>query len=559
MNSGKPIKTLADYLVIALSPALIILLVHSLCFFLVDIFYHGTAGGVRWVLFWFVLAAVLIARIGIEQGTGHAMVYGLALAGATWCYLAIVQGSIVFGAVLLAIVWFTAHKLTLNCTLIDDDIDASGQGLLQPVRRLPQLFQKLKKLNLKTAVLIPALHTPPPAASTKKAPAPGIWLIYYSLAALPIFGLGQTLLPAGDLEARHRGLVYLFLYLASALGLLMTTSFLGLRRYLRQRYLDMPGYIAFGWVQFGVIAAGVVLCLSLFLPRPGAGEAWGTLRYKVDTQLRRASEYAARFNPHGTGSGRAGNQSSANGQQENSSAQTDQKSDLNPDKTPGGGAQGDKPSGGPQKTDGTTGQAGGEKPGQPSTDLAPAARSIYSWLKFLFLVVVLIVFAWVIYRYRVMILMALQSAWAALRNFIATLFGYLKPAAQILPPGVKPVPVASFKSFTNPFLTGSDQLWPPEKLITYSYCALQSRVLDPLAEPGSPQTPREFCRQLSLEMPDLATELEQLALLYGHVAYGASLPASYNPEHLRSLWSKLPPLGRRLKAPSNQDQVVDNH
>ena len=100
----------------------------------------------------------------------------------------------------------------------------------------------------------------------------------------------------------------------AALGLLVTTSFLGLRRYLRQRYLVMPGNIAFGWVQFGVIGAALVLCLSLLLPRPGAGEAWGALRYHVDYQIRRASEYAARFNPHGSGSGRAGNQSAPNAQ-----------------------------------------------------------------------------------------------------------------------------------------------------------------------------------------------------------------------------------------------------
>src|ERR1039458_3589861 len=122
MKTGKPTKTLADYLVIAVSPALIMVLVHSLCFFLVEVFYRGeAAGGVRWVLFWFVLAVVLIARIGIEQGDGQAMVYGLALACVTWLYLSTIQPNVVFGALLLGIVWFTAHKITCNCTLIDEE------------------------------------------------------------------------------------------------------------------------------------------------------------------------------------------------------------------------------------------------------------------------------------------------------------------------------------------------------------------------------------------------------------------------------------------------------
>ncbi len=305
MSIERPSKTPTDYLVIAVSPALIMVMVHSLCFFLVDIFYRGEAvGGVRWVLFWFVLAVVLIARIGIEQSAGHAMGYGLTLAGATWMYLSTVQPNVVFGAMLLGIVWFTAHKLTCNCTLIDEDEDASGQGLLQLLWRLPRRFKKSSPPPIMdvSRTRAASLRVPAPKkVKSASSPPPGIWLIYYSLLALPVFGLGQTLLPAGDLAARHRGFIYLFLYLAAALGLLVTTSFLGLRRYLRQRYLAMPGYIVLGWVQCGVVAVIMVLGATLLLPRPGGGDAWVNLRYHVDYQISRASEFAARFNPHGKG------------------------------------------------------------------------------------------------------------------------------------------------------------------------------------------------------------------------------------------------------------------
>ena len=74
MDTDRPSKTAADYLVIAVSPVLIMVMVHSFCFFLVEVFYRGEAtGGVRWVLFWFVLAVVLITRIGIEQGDGQGL------------------------------------------------------------------------------------------------------------------------------------------------------------------------------------------------------------------------------------------------------------------------------------------------------------------------------------------------------------------------------------------------------------------------------------------------------------------------------------------------------
>jgi hypothetical protein len=132
MTRGKPQKTAADYIVVALSPVLIMALVGSLCFFLIEVFYQGPTGGVaRWVMFWFVVAIVLVARIAIEKSSEHAGVYGLALAAAMWLYLARMTPSYLLSIVLLAIVWFCAHKLVWDCTLIDDDEDASGRGLLQ--------------------------------------------------------------------------------------------------------------------------------------------------------------------------------------------------------------------------------------------------------------------------------------------------------------------------------------------------------------------------------------------------------------------------------------------
>ena len=158
MNSPKPAKTLADYMVIGISPVLIMLLVGSLSFFLVQVFYRGEAvGSVRWVVFWFVMAVVLVSRIGIEQGAGQAAVYGLALAGATWIYLVQIHPAYLMGIILLGTVWWCAHKLTWDCTLIDDDVDASGSGLLQSAREERRF--KLEK-------------TPSGPAGKKRRPSP---------------------------------------------------------------------------------------------------------------------------------------------------------------------------------------------------------------------------------------------------------------------------------------------------------------------------------------------------------------------------------------------------
>ena len=296
--AGKPQKTVVDYMVMALSPALIMALVGALCFFLIEIFYRGQdAAGVRFVMFWFILAIVLVSRIAIEESPERAALFGMALALAVWLYLVRTHPAYLLGIFLLGVIWFCAHKLVWDCTLIDEDEDSCGQGLLQSAP--------------------PAAPAPPAAETSKMKPlikpkrrkatsAPGRSVVWFSLAALPLFGLGQMLLPAGETGSRRLGMELLFLYLAAALGLLMTTSFLGLRRYLRQRYLKMPGVIALGWIKFGGGVAVAVLVAALFLPRPGAQAAWSEVRIKVDGQLRRASQYATRGNPHGQGQGRAG-------------------------------------------------------------------------------------------------------------------------------------------------------------------------------------------------------------------------------------------------------------
>src|SRR5437016_12586845 len=67
----------ADYVAMLLSPLLIMALVGSLVFFLLEILYAGQhLGNMRWILFFFVFAAVLVARISLMPDiAGRAPVY----------------------------------------------------------------------------------------------------------------------------------------------------------------------------------------------------------------------------------------------------------------------------------------------------------------------------------------------------------------------------------------------------------------------------------------------------------------------------------------------------
>jgi hypothetical protein len=512
---SKPQKTVADYMVIALSPVLIMALVGSLCFFLIEVFYRGKMmGGVCWVMFWFIIGIVLVSRIAIEKSTEHAALYGLGLALATWFYLVRTQPAYLVGIVLLAVVWFCAHKLVWDCTLIDDDQDSSGQGLLQ---NAPAPAAVKPKPGKKPVRKISAPHSP------------GRWVVYFSLAALPLFGVGQVLLPGEDAASRRAGFVFLACYLAAALGLLVTTSFLGLRRYLRQRYLKMPPAIALAWLKFGVGVACMVLIGAIFLPRPGANEAWATLRYQIDYQLRRASEYAAPANPPGQGQGRPGNGA--------------------------GGKQGEAPKPSQEQGSKQTGSQqmpGGTKSPPQSNPKAPTGQTggIYNLLRVAFLIIaVLAIGGWIIRRRNLLLEMA-RSIIAALKEFFGKLFDLTpsrKPAKTAGPVFI-PAKHSTFAEYKNPFFAAKDHAWPPEQIIIYSYEAVQVWAKEQGTAARPEETAREFCNRLGEHPSELDSGLTQLARLYAHAAYGKKLPPDSDLEPIKELWRLLPTAAARTTA-----------
>jgi Domain of unknown function (DUF4129) len=530
MDLTKPKKTPADYLVIAVSPVLIMLLVGSLSFFLIQVFYRGEAiGSVRWVLFWFVMAAVLVSRIGIEQGNAHAAAYGLALAAATWLYLARIHPAYFLGTLLLGVVWWCANRLTRDCTLIDDSEDASGSGLLQNIgeNRKGSKVPKPEPEDKKPAS-ISRNQGKNKRRSTSPHP-PGLWVVYFSLAALPLFGIGQMLLPTDDVSSHQMGFIFLFVYMTAALGLLLTTSFLGLRRYLRQRFLEMPGNIAFGWVKFGIGVAFVVLMATLLLPRPGVGDTWKSLRYHVDYQIHRASEYAARFNPHGKGRGQSDNEikkTEQSGKSQNSEAHENKEKEQSGNNSQNGQNQ-------------TT-----QNQSPTQTHAGPVsnglAGQLYKLFRDLLMLAVILLATWWLFRRRYLILQMIQSFIAELVQFFRNLFQFNLMLKKKIADKKEHAPkLRLFAAYKNPFFTGGAQSWPPERVILYSYEAVQAWARERGINPQPQQTAREFCRDLCEKFPEISSELNRLAFLHGHATYGTKLPENCNLEPVRQLWRYL--------------------
>jgi hypothetical protein len=322
--------TLVDYVVIAINPAIIMVLIASLVYFLLEMFYQGQyPARLHYCLTLFIVGAVLIARISIEEGWERASIFAAAMAVAICLAMQkfvsykgtnFEQFGWAINLGLVALTWWCAFKLTWDCTLVDDSQDASGQGLLQtagldsPDDETPRKGGQAhfahrasqnepvpdssadvdrekgdspppRPVDVRLAMpaaaedsILPADRETAPEKSRwerfierrRRPHAPGVWVVYFSLAALPMFGLGQAFIPESNETSRRYAFLLLAVYVAAALALLLTTSFLGLRRYLRQRRLEMPPAMAGVWLATGAVLIVALLFLTALLPRPNA-------------------------------------------------------------------------------------------------------------------------------------------------------------------------------------------------------------------------------------------------------------------------------------------------
>ncbi|MCH2182352.1 MAG: hypothetical protein MK108_10135 [Mariniblastus sp.] len=306
---------LTVWLAQVLGPILIMGMVGSLVFFFIEIVYRGPhATRLCWVLGLFTIASVLVSRVSIQEGFERASFFGLALAIATLITSTVIvdfdYGLKIFEpvtiVVLIGMVMWSSSKLTWDCTVVDNSRDVSASGLLDfAARRFRRSSQASQSLDRSTDEsrseerettaensqigrgILQRLFSRAGRQNT-----PGLWVFYFSLFALPVFGMGQWF---ADSHSRV-GDTWIFLlfavYLGSGLGLLMVTSLLGLNRYLGRRNLPLPLPIAQGWLTIGSLLAVLMMGLVLLIPRPDmAGGTSDALAWFSST-ARRASDKA---------------------------------------------------------------------------------------------------------------------------------------------------------------------------------------------------------------------------------------------------------------------------
>ena len=305
-SKRKPRKSFADYVAILVAPLLIMAMVGSLVFFLLEAFVgqdldSRIGSRLRWVMFWFVVGSVLVGRIAVQNGSSYAGIYAFGLAAATGMWIMKFFGFVWIPIALLAVIWWATHKLTWDVTLIDDEEDASGEGLLQaagvdmPDTAAVDETGAAVEDEADDGDRVPIWKRIFVNRSERKgrAHSPGLWIVWISLIALPVFGFGQLGLDETDGE-RRIAFIFLMVYIVSALSLLLCASFLGLRRYLRQRYLKMPLGVTGAWMTLGIGIMIATILACLILPRPDASMSLPQLVDKVGEAAQEASEWAFR-------------------------------------------------------------------------------------------------------------------------------------------------------------------------------------------------------------------------------------------------------------------------
>jgi len=266
-----------DYFLAAIAPVFIIGMIGSLVYFIITICYQGSfTERLMWILGLYTVAAVLIARIAIEQSRQVAYAYMFALGTAT--LFVTPQFFVVSGAmavfsfpilvVLLVMIAVLADRITFDCTSMNEQVQSTGVGLLQSLGLVKSERKKSEpKLTSSRKVDESPTEETKKKSSTKRKHNPGVWVLYFALFALPLFGLGQLVIQS-DVDRRW-AFSYLFFYLLNSLFLLVLISLLSLRKYLRERGVPMETSFAVRWLVIGMTSVFVILMILSLLPIPG--------------------------------------------------------------------------------------------------------------------------------------------------------------------------------------------------------------------------------------------------------------------------------------------------
>lgn len=325
-----PLSVITNMVVI---PGATFVMVVSLLFFLIEVrsvFLPGT-GTLRWLGFWFVLATVLIARLG--KITGDTEKQGCYTGGLTVAtLLAVVHFSARNGGglmsalvncLIIVAVWRFATAVTRGLSLEGEDPRRLGRRVYGLERVALEQWNK-KNPSERPKILRPedvgkAKRAPNPDGAPKRRPRPGVAVARLAAGVLVVFALGEPILLRAPPALGERGLAWMILFLLATGVVLGASAAANALRRVRQA----EGRVAITTLPTRLVAAGLAMAvlLSMALAMPG-------ISYRGSGELRTAQGGPGHWNvdvdrgsetdpsPGGEVPGESGGESAASGGQE---------------------------------------------------------------------------------------------------------------------------------------------------------------------------------------------------------------------------------------------------
>ncbi|MBI5095328.1 MAG: DUF4129 domain-containing protein [Candidatus Hydrogenedentes bacterium] len=331
-------RSLTDWLLDALTPLMIFIMVTSVIFFLLDVRFVYTEvhdANLRWVAFSFILGVVALNRLIAREGTQESFLYFVALAGAIGMYTLATTNAYDVGSVasnfmnrpwiatgfnmcIVAFIWWLTNRLTHECC-VDDNPLAGDMGILTGTARKFQESLRAKPAEQVSAASKESLWVPkkkapvismnvieavdpldydpnrwkPKGPAAVEAPVrplpkrhPGISVFYFSIPVMFIFAVGLRVVQNGGEGFVSAGKFYMGLYTVCALALLNLTSLAQLREYFRARKTPIPGMIGVFWIGLGAVMVAVVLFGATALPMPSLPPAAYVQEHQYDPWAR---------------------------------------------------------------------------------------------------------------------------------------------------------------------------------------------------------------------------------------------------------------------------------
>jgi len=540
----------------------------------------GAIGPLRWVIFWFLLAIIAIARIRTKYGgaaiagyyTALLAKYGGAaiagyytalLAGAMCLFVWVYSGrvgsmyggggggdslTLLFNFALVGLVWWAATAVTREATL-EENVETQLEGGLWSL--LADEWQ------------YPDGEAPPdePVDHAKVRPRhPGRLVLWVSLAALTLFAIGQRTIGS---EGEHGRAAFwcMSLYVLFALLLLALTNLSALRMSVRRRGISLSPAVTPAWIVASAILVAAIVIFAAIMPREVTearerramhlqGIARDSQRSGLDEGpaqgMGRQGDQPGGREEGGTGLGEedAAAEDEQSGDQEGGDGGDSSENAEDESGSGGGSSAGDQGEG---EGEGWGGSGEGESSGQgelqpepkPSPTQTDGIARILLWALAALAAVAVIVFL-IAHRAHVMRalgwLLAMPARVAAvigraIQRLLALLAGIgLGRSRRSGPDGLPEDP------FVDIFARGlADDLQPAE-VVDYVYRAFQVYMARQGYERGDNQTALEFLRSLPKHvlLPEQAAE--RLTRAYVLVSYSPREVTQRQVEGARETW-----------------------